>query len=166
MELYIFRHGEADAREAGMPDRDRALTPRGKRDVKAVAALARRAKVAPDMVFTSPLRRARETAALAAEVFGTGKPVETKALTPEARPEAIWKEIVDLVSKQKGAVDQIMLAGHEPHMSRLIVFLLEAAVVVDLKKGSLVRVSTPGKNGPPRGVLKWMITPRIAQGGK
>ena len=56
-----------------------------------------------------------------------------------------------------------MLAGHEPHMSRLTAFLLEAAVMVDFKKGAMLRISATGKSGPPRGLLKWMITPRIAR---
>jgi phosphohistidine phosphatase SixA len=99
MDLCILRHGEAELREAGVPDAGRKPTPAGKR---------------------------------------------------------AWKEIGALHASH------VLAAGHEPHLGRLITFLLEAAVVVDLKKGALVRIATKATHGPPRGVLKGMITPKLA----
>ena len=158
MDLYILRHGAAEPRESGLEDRDRKLTGEGKRELGAVLKAARNAKVAPDLILTSPLRRARETAELAARMLDCKRTVETRSLLPEARPDAVWKEI----GAEKSA-RQILLAGHQPHLGKLVRFLLEAAVAVDLKKGALVRVTTQGRLGPPRGVLKWMITPRVAK---
>jgi phosphohistidine phosphatase len=158
MEIYVLRHGEAEERETGLADRDRKLTARGKQDLKAVLKVARKAEVAPELILTSPLRRAQETAAIAAEVLGCKRVVETRNLLPGASPELIWKEIG---SEHK--VDKILLAGHQPHLSSLIGLLLEAPVMVDLKKGSLVRISTQARLGPPRGVLKWMLTAKVAR---
>lgn len=158
MEVYVLRHGEAEERETGHADRDRKLTAKGKQDLKAVLKLARRAEVAPDVILTSPLRRAQETAAIAAEVLDCRHVVETRNLSPDASPELLWKEIT---SDHK--VEKILLAGHQPHLGSLIGWLLEAPVMVDLKKGSMVRIATQGKFGPPRGVLKWMITAKIAK---
>ena len=165
MDIYILRHGAAEPRANDVPDRDRKLTLKGKRDVQAVAKAALHAKAKPTVIFTSPLVRAKETAAIAAKVLGCGKVIETRSLMPGARPDLIWKEL-----GSHAAIPQVnaavMLAGHEPHMSRIVAFLLEAAVVVDFKKGALVRISTTGKIGPPRGVLKWAITPRLAGAGR
>jgi phosphohistidine phosphatase len=158
MEIYVLRHGEAEERETGLADRDRKLTAKGKRDLKDVLKIARKAEVAPDLILTSPLRRAQETAALAAEVLGCKDVVETRNLLPGASPEQIWKEI-----GTDYKVEKILLAGHQPHLGSLIGLLLEAAIMVDLKKGSLVRIETHGKLGPPRGVLKWMITTKLAK---
>ncbi|MCU1335379.1 MAG: putative phosphohistidine phosphatase, SixA [Bryobacterales bacterium] len=158
MEIYVLRHGEAEARETGRADRDRKLTANGKRDLKAVLKIARKAEVAPDVILTSPLVRAQETAAIAAQVLGCKRVVETRNLLPGSSPELVWKEIG---SYQK--TEQILVAGHEPHLGSLIGLLLEAPVMVDLKKGSLVRIATKERIGPPRGVLKWMITPKIAK---
>ncbi|MEI9814757.1 MAG: CHAD domain-containing protein [Acidobacteriota bacterium] len=58
MEIYILRHGEAEPRETGVDDGNRALIAKGKRDVRDVLKAARRAKVAPELILTSPLRRA------------------------------------------------------------------------------------------------------------
>ena len=157
MEIYVLRHGEAEERETGLADRDRKLTARGKQDLKAVLKVARKAEVAPDLILTSPLRRAQETAAIAAEVLGSKRVIETRNLLPGASPELIWKEIGD------HKVEKILLAGHQPHLGSLIGLLLEAPLMVDLKKGSLVRITTQARLGPPRGVLKWMITSKIAR---
>lgn len=159
MELYILRHGEAQPRETGLADGSRKLIAKGKRDVRAVVKLARKAGLRPDLILTSPLRRAAETAAIAAGLCHCESVVETRSLLPGANPQAAWKEICALRD-----VQQVVLAGHEPHLGHLIAFLLEAALMVDLKKGALVRISTPGKSGPPRGVLNWMITPKVARG--
>ena len=158
MEIYVLRHGEAEETETGLTDRDRKLTAKGRQDLKAVLKIARKAEVAPDLILTSPLRRAQETAAIAAEVLGCKRVMETRSLVPGASPDQIWKEIG---SEHK--VDTILLAGHQPHLGSLIGFLLEAPVMVDLKKSCLVRIATQARLGPPRGVLKWMITPKVAK---
>jgi len=81
---------------------------------------------------------------------------QTKHLNPTARPDLIWKELCALKN-----VNHVVLAGHEPHLSQLIGFLLVAPIMIDLKKGSLVRIETKPNHTPPRGVLKWMLTPRL-----
>jgi len=84
--------------------------------------------------------------------------VETRSILPGASPELVWKEI-----RAQHKVDSILIAGHEPHLGSLIGLLLEAPLMVDLKKGALVRITAQSKSGPPRGVLKWMITPKLAK---
>lgn len=160
MEIYLLRHAEAQLRGEGLADKDRKLTGKGKRDARAVVALAHSAEAAPELIFSSPLKRALETAAIAQLHWNKARLVETRSLVPDASPDLIWREIV----AQKN-VAEIMLVGHEPHLSRLVSFLLEAALAVDFKKSAIVRIST-GKTGPPRGVLKWMITPKLARAGK
>jgi phosphohistidine phosphatase len=157
MDIYILRHAEAEPRGPGIADADRALTARGKRDLRAVLALAARAKVKPRIILSSPLQRARQTAAAAAKVFKT-EVVETRHLLPAARPDHLWRELGAMP-----AADSMLLAGHEPHLGNFIRFLLESAVAVDLKKGALVRIEVPHRIGPPRGVLKWMMTPRLVR---
>ena len=159
MQIFILRHGEAEPREARKQDSTRALTSEGKSDVRRVLRLARGSSVAPDCIFSSSLLRARQTAAVAAKVFNVKNVVETKSLLPGASPQAMWKELIALRH-----VEQVLVAGHEPHLSHLIRYLLEAPVAVDLKKGALVRIDCAGLHGPPRGVLKWMLTPRVVRG--
>jgi phosphohistidine phosphatase len=156
MEIYILRHGEADPREAGKPDADRKLTGKGKRDVRNVMTLARKAKVSPQWILTSPLLRAQETAAIAAAVLKVSPAGVTKNLIPSANPAAIWKEI-----RQNSEASSILLVGHEPHLSKTIAYLLGAPVSVNLKKSALVRIDFPNRSALPSGVLQWLITPQL-----
>jgi phosphohistidine phosphatase len=157
MELYLLRHGEADARESAKPDAERALTAKGQRDVQAIAEQVRRGNVRPEVVLTSPLRRAKETAAIAQKAMRVKRILETKALLPDTPPESLWKELSSLEGAQC-----VLLAGHEPSLSRLAQFLLRAKIAVDFKKGAMMRITMPRTSGS-QGVLKWMITPRVVR---
>jgi phosphohistidine phosphatase len=157
MEIYILRHGEAAPRDPAIPDENRKLTAKGKRDVRNVVTAASNAKVAPQLILTSPLTRARETATIAAAVFGNCPIAVTEHLRPEANPASIWREVC-----AKPKVSRVVLVGHEPHLSHLIAYLLDVSLSVDLKKGALVRIDSAERDTPPRGTLKWMFTPRLA----
>jgi len=157
MEIYLLRHGEAEPRESSSPDAERALTARGKRDVQTVAEQVSAGNVRPEVVLTSPLLRAKETAAIAQKVMGVKRLLETKALLPDTAPETLWKELSSLEQAER-----VVLAGHEPCLSRLAQFLLRSKIEMDFKKGAMMRISTP-RAGGPQGVLKWMITPRVSR---
>ncbi len=160
MDIYVLRHGEAEPRGKNIAEADRKLTPKGRRDVDRVARLARRAKVAPDIILTSPYARALETANIAAAAFDPVPPLsETKALLPNVRPEQVWKEV-----RSHAASRQLVLVGHEPQLSRLAAYLLAVPnLKFDLKKGALVRISMDKLEAQPHGELKWVLTPALAR---
>jgi phosphohistidine phosphatase len=159
MEIYILRHGLAEEAAAGMRDAERPLTPEGAKKLQSVLRRARAIDVQPPLILTSPYRRARETAQVALEALRNGsKLVESRALTPESSPEAVWDEI-----RIHKSAAQIMIVGHEPLLSSVYAYLLGAALVqIDVKKGSLGRVDVDRFIGQPRGVLRWLIHPKLA----
>ena len=157
MEIYILRHGIAEEAPAGMRDADRALTAEGRKKLEPVLRRARTVNVAPAVILSSPYRRARETAAIAAEILrGHASVIETKAFTPDSSPEAAWDEI-----RAHKAEPQVMIVGHEPLLSAVYAYLLGSPVEVDVKKGSLGRIDVERFSGPPRGVLRWLIYPKL-----
>jgi phosphohistidine phosphatase len=160
MELYILRHGIADDGRPGEPDADRALTSEGKKKLRGVLKLARFGGVDPTLVMTSPFRRAVETADVAVEVLGyKGDVLRTEALTPSARPEAVWDEL--RIHKDES---QVLLSGHEPLFSGLTAYLLQSPnLQVDFKKGAMIRIDLEKFSAEPRGVLKWMLVSRLAK---
>src|SRR5205809_7945782 len=81
MDLYFLRHGEADWPDSEKSDDARPLTKRGKKEMHEVAASLKRVKARPDLVVTSPLPRASQTAEIAAEHL-KGKCREDKLLAP------------------------------------------------------------------------------------
>jgi phosphohistidine phosphatase len=143
-----------------MAEGARPLTPNGKRELRAVLKQAREAGVKPEVILASPWTRAVETALAAREAFGCEQVIETKSLLPDVLASHIWAEIRSL-----RPLKEIMVVGHEPHLSRFAAFLLEAPVAIDMKKAGLIRIEVQDREGPPRGVLKWMLTPKLA-GGK
>jgi phosphohistidine phosphatase len=161
MKIYLLRHGTAEPRGPATPEAARQLTPAGKTEVRAVTRQAAEAAgISPELILTSPWIRALETARMAGKAAGCDKLIETKSLLPDVPPAHIWKEI-----REHRAAKELMVVGHEPHLSRFAAFLLEAPLSVDMKKSALLRIDVQNQEGPPRGVLKWMLTPRLA-GGK
>ena len=158
MQIYILRHGIAEDAAPGGSDAGRALTQEGKRKVRNVLERARRAGVRPSMIVTSPLRRALETAEIAAAVLGApSELVRTNALLPSGSPDKVWKEI-----RARGA-EEILLAGHEPLLSILTAYLLGCpALQVRMKKAALVAIEAAVEEMQPHGILQWMLTPKLA----
>lgn len=159
MEIYILRHGIAEEGQAGGRDSDRRLTPAGKEKLRTVLRLATQGGVKVEIILTSPYIRAAETADIAADELGyKEKVLTTDALLPESEPKAIWEEI-----RVHRDAASILLAGHEPMLSRLMAYLLAAPTLeVDMKKGALVRIDVQQFGPAPRGVLRWMLVPKLA----
>ena len=84
--------------------------------------------------------------------------LRTHALTPDSRPAAVWDEI-----RIHRSVPQLLLTGHEPLFSALAAHLLGSpSLLVDFKKGALIRIDVDALGPHPRGILKWLLTPRLA----
>jgi phosphohistidine phosphatase len=161
MEIYILRHGIAEDHRPGRADEKRTLTDEGRKKLRLVLGRARAAGVAPSLILTSPYARALETAEIAAEVLGyRGTVVRTDALVPGSLPDAVWNEI-----RGHNEEDSVLLAGHEPLLSQTAAYLLGASgFVIDLKKGALLRIDLDEFSRQPRGVLQWLLTPKLASG--
>jgi phosphohistidine phosphatase len=159
MEIYLLRHGIAEDGHPGLKDADRALTPEGRKKLERVLARAHAADVKPGLILSSPLRRAIETAEIAAKSLAyKGKIVHTQALVPGAPPSQLWEEL-----RARQDETAILLASHEPLTSAAVAFLLNAPTLqVDMKKAGLVRIDCDRLGAEPRGVLKWYLTPATA----
>src|ERR1043166_6181548 len=81
MQLYFLRHGEADWPGWTRPDDERPLTDFGKKEMRQVGKFLNRLKIKPDLIITSPLPRALQTAEAAAEELKT-KLRQDEALEP------------------------------------------------------------------------------------
>ncbi|MGC9970999.1 MAG: phosphohistidine phosphatase SixA [Bryobacteraceae bacterium] len=161
MELYLLRHGIAEARRPGRADEKRELTEKGRERLRAVLEVARNAGVNPSLILTSPYPRAAQSAEMAAEILGCKKVVRTEALLPGSSRETVWEEI--RAYREETA---ILLAGHEPLLGQAASFLLGAAwVLVEMKKGALVAIDIDRFDGQPRGLLQWLLTAKLAAAG-
>ncbi|HEX3876500.1 MAG TPA: phosphohistidine phosphatase SixA [Bryobacteraceae bacterium] len=159
MDLYLLRHGIAEEPRPNLSDPERALTKEGKEKLRRILKRAREAGVAPTLILSSPLRRAIETAEIAAEILEySGEIARTPALIPNASPSVAWDEI-----RSHAGEDSIVLASHEPLMSSLLAHLLNSpSLQTDFKKGAIARVECASTGPAPRCVLKWMLTASLA----
>lgn len=158
MQILLLRHGIAADHAPSGRDADRALTGEGARKLRVVLGHAHASGVAPTLILSSPYRRARETAEIAASVCGYKEQILlSEALEPGGSPAEVWEEI--RIHRDES---QILLAGHEPLFSSLTAYLLNSpTLAVDFKKGALVRLDTHSFNTAPHCILRWMLTPGI-----
>jgi len=158
LRVYVLRHGIAEDAPPGGSDADRALTQEGKQKLRRVLERARDSGVDPGLILTSPLKRAVETAEIAATVLRVGSElVRTNTLLPAGSPERVWKEI------RAHKVEELLIAGHEPLLSGVVAYLLGSpAVQVNMKKAALVSIELETAHPQPGGALNWMLTPKIA----
>ncbi len=159
MELYLLRHGIADDLTPGQSDADRALTAEGKKKLREILKVAAKAELRPSLILSSPYRRARETALLAAKHLQyEGDVLETQSILPHATPQEVWEEV--RMHKDERA---LLLVAHEPLLSSSAAYLLGSpSLVTDFKKGSILRIDVESFGAQPRGVLRWYLTPRLA----
>ena len=116
MHIYLVRHAEAyPAGEQGIvTDRDRFLTPRGRRQAQRVGRALGRLGAVPAEVWTSPLVRARETAELLAAALPGSPPVVDLPALAEGDEGRV------LARLKAAAPADILLTGHAPFMGELL----------------------------------------------
>jgi phosphohistidine phosphatase len=108
--VILVRHAKA---EPGHPDDLRPLTPAGRE--RALALAAELAELEPDAVVSSPLLRARETAAPIAEAASVELLLDER-LAPGASAE-------DVRAAVAGRGDTVVVVGHQPDCSEIVLEL-------------------------------------------
>ena len=154
MQLLLIRHGEAgearDWAKTGRPDDERPLTDEGAEEMRAVAAGLRVTIPSIDLIASSPLTRALQTADLVAEQYAGVTRVTIGELAPDQRPFAL----VDWLSAHEWA-DVVTVVGHNPHLSELATWLLQDDELIDMKKASALLIDFPGDVGKRSGRRAW-----------
>jgi phosphohistidine phosphatase len=156
MLCYFLRHGPAgDAATWEGSDFDRPLTADGKKriahEAKTIAAL----RLELDVIITSPLVRARQTAEIVAKELGLRDALHLDERIGLGFSAAQFEAILRDYTKAQ----QVMLVGHEPSMS-LTVGELIGGGDVDFKKGALACVEVT-RESPLRGRLLWLASPKL-----
>jgi phosphohistidine phosphatase len=154
MRLYFLRHGLADRSAWSGSDFERPLTPEGVARMESSAATMDRLGLDLDLLVTSPVVRARQTADIVARFLGVQRlVVEDPRLGHAFGPAALSGVLEDHEGRQR-----VMLVGHEPGFSATIGTITGGDVVV--KKGSLARVDVD-RVRPLNGSLVWLVPPKV-----
>ena len=157
-ELYLVRHGIAAERGKEWPDDSkRPLTHKGIARMREIAGGLKDLDVRFDLILTSPLVRARQTADLLNEGLGGNTPLEE---TPLLAPGGARADLLEYLRSKKKA-GRIALVGHEPDLGQLAAFLIGARAPLTFKKGGVCRIDF-GKFPPvPPGNLAWFALPKM-----
>lgn len=157
MDLILMRHGRAEEREAfarsGQEDGLRPLTEAGRKRLRRSLPGLRLAAPNIELVVTSPLLRARQTA----EVVLEGVKVPLQELSALA-PGGEHGEVNRWLRKQKAEV--VLLVGHEPDLGSLASWYLTGSgeSFIPLKKGAICLLRFAGKPAAADGELQLLLT--------
>jgi phosphohistidine phosphatase len=156
--LLVIRHADAgDADPHRYPDdRARPLTDHGRRVHHAVAMTLARMDLRPTRLYTSPLLRARETAAITSEVLGGPTPELLDALSDHFSTA----RLLEVLAQQR---DDAIVAcvGHEPSLSSFAALLLhpQGAVRIAMPKSGVIGLESAGAPRPGGARLLFALPP-------
>jgi len=157
-EIYLIRHAVAEERGAAWPDDNkRPLTSDGVSRMRKAARGLAELGVVFDVVFTSPLVRAKQTADIVANAFDE-KPaiVVLESLSPGGTFQAVMDDL-----ERHRRCERIALVGHEPGIGHLAARLIGAKTPLEFKKGAVCRIDTTSLPPDGPGVLRWFATPKL-----
>ena len=162
MDLFVLRHGEAGKSiPSGSSDSKRPLTVTGERELIIISRALRKMGIRLDVILTSPLKRARQTADIVAKEFkAQNKLRQMRELSPEGDKKALYQ---NLSSFKEGT--SILLVGHSPYLSEMVTEIVsdDGSVRLDLKKGGIVRIRITAATPKLKGELRWLISPRLSR---
>lgn len=155
MNIYFIRHGEAEPTSDNKPHEERALTNEGIIILKNSAQLWKNFIDNIDIILSSPLKRAKQTAEIVKDVFATNTEVIVELSLLNGG------QINDLLNLAAALdVDNIAMVGHQPDISQHIAAIIG---IDDLKArispGTIIKVSFNDKPKVGKGKLEFLIPP-------
>ncbi|MGE3164918.1 MAG: histidine phosphatase family protein [Planctomycetota bacterium] len=170
MRLYLMRSGFASdtqgadgSAQSPASGPDQPLSREGLSVTRRVAQGLRRLEVSPDVILTSPIRRAVQTSEIAAEVFGLSAQQlhRTAALLAEQAPDELRQELARI------EVDSVLCVGHAPHLDWVVADVCGRLdePITSLRRGSVVCLEV--EENLPVAWLVWLLeAPMLARLGE
>ena len=152
MDLLLWRH--ADAIE-GYPDHERALSPKGVKQAKRMAAWLNQHLPKETLIFASPALRTQQTAAALEREFKTTAAIGTSADCGAVLAVAQWPE-------PDHATKTVLIVGHQPTLGEVAGLLLAGTQrSFSVKKGAVWWLQSREAGGRTHAVLRAMMTPDL-----
>ena len=158
MILYLMRHANAGTfRENPALDSKRGLIKEGKEQCMLMARVLNALKAPIDVIVSSPLKRALQTAQFVGTELGYDAKVE---ISPSLALNASFSDFQDLLVKYADR-EGVLAVGHNPNMFQFLGRLVtgNGGASIRMRKASIARVDM--SSHPPR--LQWLIDPRSAR---
>jgi len=114
--LFLIRHAKSSWDDTSLPDKDRPLNDRGKRDAAKMGERLARFDVKPDLIVSSPARRALTTA----EIIAKKVDYKLSNIVMDDRLYAVdADDLLDVIRKLGDKSKRVMLFGHNPELTEL-----------------------------------------------
>lgn len=161
MVIYFLRHANAGSKHFSNPAKDekRPIDKMGEEQSHDVGRALAAIGVSVNVIISSPLARAMQTAAIVSQEIGH----EEKLVLDDAlRPEATFDKFKGLVNRYQDKA-AIMVVGHDPSMTDFVNRVLSGGrplSAIEMKKGGVAKVETDVRRNA---VLKWCMPPKIVQ---
>jgi phosphohistidine phosphatase len=152
--LYFLRHGLADHSEWAGDDTMRPLTARGKQQMARTAETLARLDLGLELIISSPLARAYQTAEIVAAALG----LRDRLVSDERLAPGFGLAELRRVLSEHAGLTTLMFVGHEPDFSDTISALIGGGRIL-CKKGGLARVDCPDDG--LTGDLVWLAPPAL-----
>jgi phosphohistidine phosphatase len=123
--LFIVRHAKSSWDDPDLDDFDRPLNTRGKRNAPEIGKRLAMRGVNPDLIITSPAKRAAATARRIAEEISYPK---SKIIKEENFYHGTIQEVITIVQKLEDHVNSLMIFGHNPGLTDLANYLSSADI--------------------------------------
>lgn len=158
--VYLFRHGIAEGEHPEHPgnDAERRLTDKGRERTARAASGLHRLGIEPEVIWTSPYVRTRQTAQILSEVFQPpGGVVVCPDLACEGRNEGVIQRLPE------ADVRAVLMVGHEPNLSELVSLLTCGRGILRsrIKKAGFVHVEVHPVHNRVVGRLQAALPPRV-----
>jgi len=158
MQLLIVRHGIAEDHETWAPrdDDSRPLTDDGKKKMKEAAKGLHSLVPRLDVLASSPLTRAMQTAMILAKLYDKGEPQKVDALAPGQHPSALAAWLRTQATRKTVAV-----VGHEPSLGTIISWLAAGVEqsFVELGKGGACLLDLGERIDAGQALIEWVLRP-------
>ncbi len=164
MHLYLIRHGIAAEPEAYATDAERPLTKEGDRKTRKVAQRLYELEIQFDLILTSPLLRATQTAQILQTVGLSSQIEESAALAPSGDIQN-WLEWYQQW-QEKGS-RSLALVGHQPDLGNWAETLLWGRTqdTLILKKAGTIGLILPETGSPVgRSQMFCLLSPKFLLG--
>lgn len=149
MELILWRHAEA---EDSVPDMDRALTAKGHKQAKTMAAWLKPHLPDDTRILASPSRRTQQTAAALGMDF---------SMLDELAPGASPHDILQAAHWPAGE-GCVLIVGHQPTLGETAALLLAGQHTAwSVRKGAIWWISGRSRGGTDECVLRAMMVPEL-----
>jgi phosphohistidine phosphatase len=172
--ILILRHGKSDWGDPGLNDFDRPLAKRGQDEAPRMGAVLAAFDHMPDIILSSPARRARQTAEAVAKTCGYNREIQWQ--------ESFYgygsQETIAVLQQLPKNVERVLVIGHNPTLEETVAHLCASSapeIDDDIEESWLIKLPTAGlvclninindwaDLAPGTAVLQWFLIPKLVK---